>query len=709
MWRNKIASLFIASMTLCLCACSDDDKTPADADDNFITALSLTKDGVKYDAVIDGNDIVVTVPYTVNLNGATADMVYTPSAKILPNPASVTDWDNDMVFRVTSFNGEANEYTYKVVKSEIESQGDVILKTQADVDAFAETKVSVIRGNLVIGDNAENATTISNLTALSGVKEISGALQILDNYKGEALDGLTFTKVGGIQFGTKETASKCVDTYRFRLEALQELTGDIQINNSKVQFIEFDNLTGVTGNVYIKGDAVTAISFPKLAVIEGDFDLRDNMEMPLTDFSMPLLEKVSGCFSMIQADHLKSIILPKLKSAGSIDFLVGWGLSKLQIPEITDVNGNLLISSRWESTMYSHTCNSALEKIEGLNKLSQIKGILTISQFGAVIEFPDLNTLSVLGGIEVSRMDGLYTRDAVCDLSNVTFQSFNGIKPFIDFNGEDTLGGTWFKELKTKEDLSDVDVITCLELKDDGIIPKMNFRKVGSFKARTVNMQHLSKNTPSPQLSFNEVMGDVYMMPKNHNAKILNLSNFKSIGGNFNMTYLMGGGVDLSNLELVGGWMRLVASTTKELKLNNLKTVGMSEKKSIKSRAISVDDLKEIFYIQLNGSLDLPSLEFVGGTGAIFQNFTHLNCPKLSSVESKLVLLNATKCTQISFPELKSVPKVQIEKMSKLTDFSTFGPLFENGSVTEGNWEVTGCAYNPTWQDMKEGRYKPAE
>ncbi len=47
--------------------------------------------------------------------------------------------------------------------------------------------------------------------------------------------------------------------------------------------------------------------------------------------------------------------------------------------------------------------------------------------------------------------------------------------------------------------------------------------------------------------------------------------------------------------------------------------------------------------------------------------------------------------------------------MGKLSDFSTFASVIENGSVTDGNWEVTGCAYNPTWQDMKDGRYKPAE
>ena len=105
---KKVWSLILVTFSLLIAGCSDDDKMPADADDNFITALTLTKEGKSYDAVIEGNDIVMTVPYTVDLNGATASMVYTPSAKILPNPQTVTDWENEMIFRVTSFNGKEN-------------------------------------------------------------------------------------------------------------------------------------------------------------------------------------------------------------------------------------------------------------------------------------------------------------------------------------------------------------------------------------------------------------------------------------------------------------------------------------------------------------------------------------------------------------------------------------------------------------------------
>lgn len=708
MWQNKIASLFIATTALCLCACSDDDKTPADADDNFITALSLTKDGVKYDAVIEGNDIVMTVPYIVNLNGATADLVYTPSAKIIPNPTLVTDWDNDMVFRVTSFNGEANEYTYKVVKSEIESKGDIILKTQADVDAFAETNVSVIKGNLIIGDNAENATPISNLTALSGVKEISGALQILDNYKGEALDGLAFTKVGGIQFGTKNAESKCADTYRFRLESLQEVAGDIQIHNSKVQFIEFDNLTNVTGNVYIKGDAVTTMTFPKLSVIEGDFDLQDNIEMPLAQFSMPSLESVTGCFSMIKSDNLESIILPKLITAGTIDFNPGYGLNTLSIPEVTDVHGNLSLISKFNQVAWNEFGNKKLLNIDGLSKLKTVEGTLTIACWYGLEEFPNLHNVTLLGGLDIYGLQALASELAdCCDLSNAEFKEFNGVNPYIKFGAGwiTNAGNTYFHKFLTKDDLSNVNVDIHIAFYDDKSIPIVNFKKAGTLTL-DLGMSHVTNTNLT--LPFEHIENDLIITVGSANKKYINLSNLKTVGGTFSFTGAMASMIDLSNLSTVGNWFSLMGIGSKGLKLDNLTSVNMSNIQNPKSRAIGKEDREKGLFIQVVCDIKLSLLESVGGLCG-FMNYTGLSCPKLKSVSEKLILSTAPNCVQVSFQELNAVPNIKIENMRNLSDFSTFGPLFENGSITNGNWEVTGCAYNPTWQDMKEGRYKPAE
>ena len=707
---KKVWSLILVTFSLFIVGCSDDDKMPADADDNFITALTLTKDGKSYDAVIEGNDIVMTVPYTVDLNGATASMVYTPSAKILPNPQTVTDWENEMIFRVTSFNGKENEYTYKVIKSEIESDGDVVLKSQADVDAFADTKVSVINGNLIIGDNAENAATINNLEALSSVKEITGSLQILNNYKGDALDGLNITKVGGIQLGTKEKPSPCADTYRFRLEQLQEITGNLELNNNAVQFIEFDNLTKVEGDIYIKDDALTTLYFPKLTEVGGDLDLSDNSvviyqhglsdikDTPLAQLEFPVLENVSGKFSIkMPSDNFQSLKLPKLQTTGEIDFLVGWELKTLEIPEISEVNGDLLLSGRHEEGA-SIYINQQLEKIVGLNNLKQVKGTLNISYFGTMSELPNLSSLSLVGGIYIDDLWGLYGKGIVCDLSNASFQSFNDVEPFIYI-----IGG--FDKLKTKEDLSNVNIEMSLICHTDRCIPEINFKKVSDFTC-TFDFSNLAANEKNQPITLEEILGDADIMVQSSPNKSIDFSNIKSVEGSLNLTCTTVKSLDLSSLEKVGSWFCLQSLNGKGLNLDKLQSVNMSRANN--SRAIVGEDRKKGLFIQSVSEISLPELESVGGLCG-FQNYTGLNCPKLKSVSEKLFISTAPNCPQVSFPTLNSVPSIKIENNGKLSDFSTFATVIENGSVTDGNWEVTGCKYNPTWQDMKDGRYKPAE
>lgn len=68
------------------------------------------------------------------------------------------------------------------------------------------------------------------------------------------------------------------------------------------------------------------------------------------------------------------------------------------------------------------------------------------------------------------------------------------------------------------------------------------------------------------------------------------------------------------------------------------------------------------------------------------------------------------KTRTIDLPTLKSIKQIEIKNWTMVKDFSTFKYLFENNILTEASqWTVTKCGYNPTFQDMKEGRYTPAE
>ena len=52
---------------------------------------------------------------------------------------------------VTSYNGKERTYHYSLSRTLIVGEGDVLLETAEDVEAFAARGISRIEGNLIIG------------------------------------------------------------------------------------------------------------------------------------------------------------------------------------------------------------------------------------------------------------------------------------------------------------------------------------------------------------------------------------------------------------------------------------------------------------------------------------------------------------------------------------------------------------------------------
>ena len=262
---------------LMLAGCSDDDPInpiPEDADDNFITSVVLTVGETSYAAAIEGNDITVTVPYNVSLDGAAAEFKYTPSATIMPDPAEITDWNTERQFRVTSYNGRTNDYKYLVVKDDIREEGDVVLKTDAEVKAFADKGVTIIKGDLIVGE-ASGDNAVTNIEALSALTQVEGDIVINDTYKGTTLDGLeNVVKIGGLHIGSTEAASTAPELYYASLRSLEEIAGDITICNDKLQWFEAEKLTAIGGSLVMRSAALTSVTTPALATGGSDFELQ---------------------------------------------------------------------------------------------------------------------------------------------------------------------------------------------------------------------------------------------------------------------------------------------------------------------------------------------------------------------------------------------------------------------------------------------------
>lgn len=702
---RKFLGLLLPVM-MCI-GCSKDDKAPVDADDNFITALTLSKDGKTYAAEINGNEIMMSVPYTVNLNGAEATMAYTASAKILPDPVSVKDWDSDLVFRVTSFNGETNEYKYSVTKQEIESSGDVLLKTQEEVTAFTNTDITVVTGNLIIGNNAEGATEITDLSGLSVIKEVKGYIEILNNYKGGDLEGLKMTSIGGLKVGTEDAPSANSELYRLRLESVETITGDVHVFNGAVQFIEFDNVSLIAGSCQFSTAGLTTFQMPKLQEISGDLKFLDISQ--LQTLQLPMIEKIGGEWNIQKSEKLASVELPLLTEAGRIEYNVQNELEKLYLPALSIVNGDLKLTTEkifTEGSGFDWVGNVRLEKIDGLSNLTQVKGMLTIANFDGLMEMPDFSKIQLLGGFEAYKMRKFGPLVGSVDLSNAVFQA-NEIEPKLQIGLNEQCQ---FAEVKTKEDLSNVDVAIAIYVGDavDQQAPKLNIKKAKSFSSKITNFSSSTK--PVFTFDVETVENDCYFDIATAKKVTINCPSLKSVGGYLSMlTSMQSQGFSFPELEEVGGQLichPTIGVSTAAVEFPKLRNVGCATDPHYHRQGENSSTMYGTLHIPGGRTLSFPALEKVGGEGISISQSKDFDCPKLKTISKRLSISKPnSKFTTFKFPELKDVKEVYITNM-KTTDFSVFYPMIQDGQITENNWNVSGCTYNPTYQDMKNGKYK---
>ena len=113
--------------------------------------------------------------------------------------------------------------------------------------------------------------------------------------------------------------------------------------------------------------------------------------------------------------------------------------------------------------------------------------------------------------------------------------------------------------------------------------------------------------------------------------------------------------------------------------------------------------------------LKVPSLETIGGwlrlDGSLFKiptGFPTVNplsaieFPRLRSV-LYIYIYWYESVTTMNFESLESVEDILIYWCSIFSDFSTFANIVP--TLDAEHWTVEGNGYNPSWQDMAEGRY----
>ena len=678
-------------------ACDKNDEiVPEDADENFITSVVMTVDGKSYTADIADNTVTITVPYTVSLNNAEVEFKYTTSATIIPDPETVTDWNNERTFRVTSYNGNAREYAYKVVKSEIESDGDVELKTTEEVASFAESKTTVVKGNLIIGSDAEKAEKITDISALASLKEVTGNIVIRNSYNGADLTGFdNIVSAGGLQVGSTDVASKATELHMISMKALETLSGDISVYNDQVTYVLFEKLATIEGSVMFNASSLQSFEFPVLTTVGQDLNLQGLNEEntaagSIASLEIPELTSVGGVLSVNNLAKLTSMSFLKLKETGGLDFhTVPVMLETINLPEIETVNGSIIMEANMEAPptgSFVPQRNDVLLAFGGMDKLTTVKGQIKIKNFTALKQLPDWSKITTLGSITLDYLEDV---NGTLMLPNARFETFGETAPQIEIISKMLL-----TKIETAEDLSNVNFV--VKQIQNFVFPEINFKSINDFTYTPTSV----KDNPVIIPTIQHVHGNLEMEGNITNQNV-EFPDLEIIDGYGYIQKFETGSVTMSALKEVGGQFYISGYP-------NGCDLPLLSKVCCSASPVYYEEGEGSLAITLQGkSLVLPELLHVGGEGLFVNRATGITCDKLQTIDGALQIKSATSLSQETFSmkKLETLHGVVFDGLTKFTDYTFFGKFIENGMITEENWSVTKCGYNPDFQDMKDKKY----
>jgi hypothetical protein len=683
---NKISKwckhtlMLLPAVALLAVACEkekEDTPNPFAGADNHITSFVLTKGDVSYTAAIAAGTITVTVPENVSLNGATAEYTLCENAKILPDPATITDWESELQFRVTAYNGVQADYIYTVQHSGIIHTGAVILKTQAEVNAFGQGSYTIVDGALIIG-RTSGTDTITSLAPLANLKIVS-SIVINATYKGDltAFEQLeTAGEVVVLSKNVKTVRFPKLTTVRMNMSFDQYSTSTSAITKSIIDTLDFPKLTVIERGLQIYyADSLVAMNFPELQRVGEGIIMEGKSQgeiLKLKSIDFPKMTTVGGAISLTRVSGIQSFLADELETAGGLSVNSCPALTDISIPALTTVNGNLSMPL---STTDGEFIFTALTTVNGdLNLttttvtdlqfpvLTTVEGTLQLSgQYLTSLELPSLRKVGTfvaadLRGITAIDVRGIEEIGAL-RLSNNTLRYTAG----ITLIGNETFPGRLVLEL-----------------------PNLGTSVLNEFPLTVEGIKVLGglEHTPASAVATVKAISFSWLE---------RITGLLSIGNSSQLV-----SISLPNLQSVGGISlgNLAALTT--LDLSKLETItGYTDASGVASGGFTYPPSTAII------TLTLPELKSVVGnisiTGLLSsRKLATISFPKLKSLTGTLTITGTSNTifTNLSgFSALTSAAGVTISGFTQLSDFSPLAGVV--CGLTADTWNITNCGGTP--------------
>ncbi len=677
---------------------------PFSGGDNYITSFILKSGDRQIRALIEDDKITITPSSGFLLDDATADIILSENAKIKPNPATITNWNSEQVFIVTAPNGETKSYHYSVSDSGNSSAESVVLATQAEVDAFGQSGITVVAGSLIIG-TATGRDSITSLVPLNKLKEISYNLIVKSTYANNTLDGFSSLKKIGRSLRIEESRLtearlpalesamnvEIASTALAKLECpkLALITGSMDFSLVRLKTIAMPTLETVNGNIFFTGRENNAVSdledivFPALKEIGGKFQFGNlsslkNISLPelvncgqiflgynsvsknLTAVSMPKLEECKGELRYHQLTAITDVNLPSLKHAGSL-IVYDCDAETFNLPNLTKIDGDLTLNGLG---------NLAPEGLNGFKTLAEVGGAVYISYSiktsVKTLTLPPMlqnyNSLRLLdcATLETIDLTGLYIKELFLERStliNLTIKGDNIFKGKITVNGDGSsiIKSSYNYAFPKFEGIKEIEGLTLTSLSYMRDVHIAGINKInGDFKIIDNSLNSLTIS------DLTEISGDLYTGScSSFIEQTVKFATIKKIGGYISV-YTRG---------------NLYSSFNKEI-------------------------------------LSFPDLETAGGISmSVNATVKDIQTPKLTGITDSLSIYcmeNIGENNELTnldgFSNLKSVHTIHIEAMQALVSYEGLKNCID-GLMSNEQWNLIYNKYEPSLADMKAGKW----
>ena len=265
-------------------------------------------------------------------------------------------------------------------------EGDLILRSQQEVNDFGSNNYAVIIGTLYIGDPEEGTTTdIIDLSPLQNLRTINGGLWIINNPSLVSTVGLNIYYLNGKLIIAVNDILEKIEGFN-TLTSVQEL--GLSLNAKLYNFSGLSQLTSIDGGLAI-------ISCQKIS----NLDWLSN----LTSFGGDLT--IRNCNSLTNIDGLSNLTTANGKynyllitynnSLTNLDGIrnLKTDIYRLEIKENSSLTSISGLQNTKMTTTLTIAGNPVLENLYGLESTTNISHEITISYNISLIDIQGLNNL----------------------------------------------------------------------------------------------------------------------------------------------------------------------------------------------------------------------------------------------------------------------------------------------------------------------------